>query len=111
MLSVRLYEDAARTAYLASFHAAQAYIFERAGRSVKSHGGVQTEFFRLTRQDTRVDAELRRFLSRSYEFKSVADYFTGPGATTSATDSNEAVTTAKHFVDHIAELTPIPESD
>ena len=33
MLSVGLNEDAARAAYLACFHVAQAYIFERTGRT------------------------------------------------------------------------------
>ena len=41
MLTVSLNEDAARAAYLASFHVAQAYIFERTGKTSKSHRGVQ----------------------------------------------------------------------
>ena len=36
MLSVGLTDAAGRTAYLAGFHAAQAFIFERAGRMLKS---------------------------------------------------------------------------
>ncbi len=68
MLAVGLNEDAARTAYLACFHIAQAYIFERTDKTSKSHHGVQTEFFRLTREDDRADAWLRRFLSKAYEF-------------------------------------------
>jgi uncharacterized protein (UPF0332 family) len=65
MLSVGLNEDAARSAYLASFHVAQACIFERTGKVSKTHHGVQTEFFRLTKDDSRVDHTLRRFLSES----------------------------------------------
>jgi hypothetical protein len=39
------YHDAAgRTAYLAGFHAAQALISERTGRTVKTHRGVNTAF-------------------------------------------------------------------
>jgi uncharacterized protein (UPF0332 family) len=52
-----LSEDAARAAYLASFHVAHAYIFERMG---KSHDGVQTEFFKLSKDDGRMDAVLRK---------------------------------------------------
>ncbi len=48
MLTVSLHEDAARSSYLACFHAAQALIFERS-EIAKSHHGVQTEFFRLTK--------------------------------------------------------------
>lgn len=73
MLSVGLNEDAARAACLACFHVAQAYSVERTGKTAKSHQGVQTEFFRLSKDDARVDHGLQRFLSQSYEFKSVAD--------------------------------------
>ena len=45
MLDVGLNEDAARAAYLASFHVAQGYIFERSDRISKTHHGVQREFF------------------------------------------------------------------
>jgi uncharacterized protein (UPF0332 family) len=110
MLTVSLNEDAARAAYLASFHVAQAYIFERTGKTSKTHRGVQTEFFRLTKDDARVDPVLRRFLSQSYEFKSVADYLTGDEAVTSAAEAAEAVATAKNFVAHLAPLVALPES-
>lgn len=104
MLSVGLNEDAARAAYLACFHVAQAYSFERTGKTSRSHHGVPTEFFRLSKDDARVDHELRRFLSQSYEFKSVADYGTGPEAVTSAAEAADAVATAKRFVSHFREL-------
>ena len=78
MLSAGLNEDAARQAYLASFHVVQAYIFERTDGTFKMHHGVQREFFLLTKDDVRTDQNLRRFLSQSYEFKSVADYSSGP---------------------------------
>jgi uncharacterized protein (UPF0332 family) len=64
MLSVKLNEAAGRTAYLAAFHAAQAFIFEHLGKVLKTHNGVQAEFLRLTKDDRRIDAELRLFLSR-----------------------------------------------
>lgn len=104
MLTVSLNEDAARAAYLACFHVAQAYIFEHTGKTSKSHHGVQTEFFRVTKDDPGADPELRRFLSQAYEFKSVADYFTGPDAVTSAHDAAEAVATSKRFVVHFSTL-------
>ena len=65
MLRVGLNEAAGRTAYLAAYHAAQALIFERAGKVLKTHARVQTEFLKLTRDDRRVDGELRGFLSRA----------------------------------------------
>ena len=109
MLSVGLNEDAARETYLACFHVAQAYIFERTGKVAKSHHGVQTEFFRLTKDDPRTDTELRRFLSQSYEFKSVADYGVGPEAVTSAQEASDAVATARLFVAHFRQMVTPPD--
>ena len=106
MLTVKLHEDAARASYLACFHAAQAYIFERTDRTAKSHHGVQSEFFRLTKEDERVDPTLRRFLSQSYEFKSVADTSVGPHAVISQAESATAIATAKRFVDHLISIVP-----
>ena len=37
-------EVAAREAYMASFHAAQACLFERDGRAPKTHSGVHAAF-------------------------------------------------------------------
>ncbi len=53
MLSISLNEAAARTAYLAGFHVAQAFIVERVGKVFKTHNGVQSEFLRLTKDDPR----------------------------------------------------------
>ena len=108
MLNAKLNEDAAREAYLASFHVAQAYIFERTNRVSKTHSGVQREFFRLTKDDGRTDRDLRRFLSQSYEFKAVADYFSGPNPVTSPEEAAEAIETAKCFVAHFSQLVATP---
>ncbi|MBF0609270.1 MAG: HEPN domain-containing protein [Magnetococcales bacterium] len=72
MLNVGLNSDAGRTAYLAGFHAAQALIFERMGKTVKTHKGVQMEFMRLTKNEPSVPAELRIFLSQAYNLKAIA---------------------------------------
>lgn len=71
-------DEAGRTAYLAAFHAAQAFIFETHSRVFKTHTGVHAEFARLVKDDPRVDDELRAFLGLAYEFKAIADYETGP---------------------------------
>lgn len=42
MLSVELAEDAERAAYLADYHTAEAFIFERTGKVTKTHKGVHT---------------------------------------------------------------------
>ena len=43
------HEDAGRAAYLAAFRAAHALIFEREHRTLKTHGGVQSEFAKLVK--------------------------------------------------------------
>jgi hypothetical protein len=95
-----LNEDAARAAYLACFTAAQAYIFERTGKTF-----IQREFFRLVREDPRADSDPRRFLSLADEFKSIADYFSGPDPDNE--EAAEAVETAERFVTHFVSLVPV----
>ena len=109
MLGVGLNDAAGRTAYLAGFHAAQALIFERIGRVLKTHRGVQTEFLRLTKDDPNLTGALRGFLSRSYNLKAIADYETGPGSEVSPERAGEAVQAAKQFVAHIATQLAAPE--
>ena len=98
ILAIRLYDVAGRTAYLAGFHAAQAFISEKTGRSVKTHKGVHAELNRLTRSNADFDAELRIFLSRNYDLKSIADYETGPDAEVTLERAQQAVQEAKRFV-------------
>lgn len=104
MLGVGLYEDAGRATYLAGFHAAQALIFERTTRVLKTHGGVQTEFLRLTKGDANIPAESRAFLSQAYNLKAMADYETGPDAVVTAEKAESALETARRFVLHITGL-------
>ena len=80
MMGVGLTDDAGRAAYLAGLHAAQAFIFETTGRVYKKHSGAQREYSRQVKDDPRVDASLRTFLSRTYQLKAIADYETGPGS-------------------------------
>ena len=100
MLEVQLHEAAGRSAYLAGFHTAQALIFERQGKVLKTHRGVQAEFLRLTKDDPSFDVTLRGFLSRSYNLKAIADYETG--AEIPAERAIAAVKEAQHFVEALA---------
>ena len=99
-------KPAARTAYLAGFHAAQALIFETSSRIYKSHDGVNGEFARLVKNDPRVDDQIRAFLGRTYDLKAIADYETGPGSHISAEMAREAIDDARRFVDSVAALVP-----
>ena len=98
MSAVSLADAAGRTAYLAGFHAAQALLFERESRVVKTHSGVHSEWQRLTRGDADIDQELRRFLSRSYRFKVTADYGLDPLDRVSADQASAAIATAERLV-------------
>jgi uncharacterized protein (UPF0332 family) len=111
MIGAGLEDHAARTAYLACFHMARAYTFERSGRLAKTHGGVQTEFFRLSKDDARSDPELRTFLTTAYHYKSSSDYETGPEDTPTPEDAREAVETARRFVAEFVLLTPLPSPE
>jgi len=96
--------DAGRNAYLAAFHAVQAFIFERTGRVAKTHQGVRVEFNRLAKGEMRVDRELRRFLPRAYNLKAVADYELGPESVVPLERAAAAIESAGRFVESIAEL-------
>ena len=104
MLGINLNEAAGRTAYLAGFHAAQALISQRTGHAVKTHGGVNKEFHRLVRGDTRIDDELRAFLGFAYNLKAIADYQTGPASGAPRRRlAAEAIGMAKRFVAKVVE--------
>jgi uncharacterized protein (UPF0332 family) len=105
LLDVMHYSDeAARAAYLAGFHAAQALISERTGQIAKSHSGVRSTFARLVKNDPQVNRALVRFLGRAYRFKEIADYGTGPQAVVTVSEAQEAIAAAGQFVDRITSL-------
>jgi uncharacterized protein (UPF0332 family) len=106
-LDIRLSNDAARNAYLASFHAAQALIFERTGKVVKTHRGVHSEFARLAKAEPNIDKGFPVFLTQAYNLKAVADYETGPGAIVPPERTASAIETATRLVECIrGVLTP-----
>jgi uncharacterized protein (UPF0332 family) len=98
ILAAGVAEDAARDAYLAAFHAAQALISERTGKNAKTHTGVHIAFARLAKDELRIDTELRRFLPQSFNMKAVADYELGPDAVIPAEQAATAIETASRFV-------------
>ena len=104
MLKIGLNDAAGRTAYLAGFHAAQAFIAEKTGRTVKTHKGVHTEFQRLTKDDQSFRPDLRVFLSHACNLKAIADYETGPGAEVSGEQAIQALAQAERFVAHVETL-------
>ena len=108
MLATDLIEDAGRAAYLAAFHTAQALIFEREGRALKTHRGVQSEFSRLIRDEPSVPADLRGFLSRAYAFKTIADYDPHTNVPPTPEDVRAGLDTAARLVDEAERLIALP---
>jgi uncharacterized protein (UPF0332 family) len=104
MLTIEMPDEAGRTAYLAAFHAAQALIFERTGRTPKTHRGVRTQFGALARAESNIDIVLRQFLTDGYDLKTVADYEIGPEAVVSIVDAQAAIDTSGRFVEYITAL-------
>jgi uncharacterized protein (UPF0332 family) len=90
---------AAREAYMAAFHAAQAAIFERAGRVVKTHRGVHGTFAQIAKDDPGLGPELGHFLAASYKYKYVADYRADSDIV--ATESEEAIAGARQLLDRV----------
>ncbi len=93
-------EAAGRAAYLAAYHAAQALVFDRTGKTAKSHGGLRSEFARIVKGDTRIDRAFPTFLARAYNLKATADY--GLGAAVTSAEAEQAIEMAARFVDSIA---------
>jgi uncharacterized protein (UPF0332 family) len=95
-------DEAGRAAYLAGLHAAQALIFERTSKVIKRHRGVHAELRRLTEDEPRFDPELRAFLARAYNLKTVADYETKPSSRVSAELARATIEAAIRFVGLLA---------
>jgi uncharacterized protein (UPF0332 family) len=108
MVADGLNDDSGRAAYLAGFHAAQALIFERTGKVLKSHKAVNIEFLRLTKDEPHFSPERRGFLSRAYDFKAVADYDVGPIAEVSSHEAVEALEAARKFVASVRHVLAAP---
>ena len=103
--SAGLPDIAAREAYLAAFHAAEAYIFEHTDKAAKTHRGVRSQFSRLAQREPGIAREFLTFLAEGYEFKTIADYGIGPAIDTISTeDAASAIETAGLLIETIAEL-------
>ncbi len=83
---------------LVAFHAAQALIFERTGKSAKSHRGVAGQFVQLAGE---FDKDLRSVLAKSYDLKAVADYETGEASDVPIERAHDALDTAEKFLSAI----------
>lgn len=92
-------DEAGRSAYMAAFHAAMAFISARTGKSPKTHSGVRSEFARLALQEVRIGREQVSFLGWSYELKNAADY--GQGHTVTLPEAERAIDEALRLIEII----------
>lgn len=104
LIALPMSHIAAREAYLAGYHAAEAYIYSRTGKAAKTHSGLRAEFARLAKDEPRIARELVTFLAKAYELKSVADYGMNSAAKITNNDATAAIETAARFVDCIDRL-------
>ncbi|MFZ1109604.1 MAG: HEPN domain-containing protein [Rhodomicrobium sp.] len=95
---------AARSAYYAAFHTAEAFIVERTGKIAKTHSGVRSEFARLAKDTPEIGKNFPTFLAQAYKYKEIADYGVGRGATVTMAEANEAIAAATRFIDYMASL-------
>ncbi len=92
---------AARSAYYAAFHAAEAMIFDRTGRVARTHAGVRSEFARLAKGDGRIDRSMTTFLAKAYQYKEIGDYAIDPTITVTMGNAEAAIKAAADFIDRI----------
>jgi uncharacterized protein (UPF0332 family) len=102
VLANDLAEAAGRAAYLAAFHAAQAYIFDTTGKAAKTHTGVRSEFARLAKDEARLGPQLSAFLARAYTLKTVADYAIGDHVGITLDEASAAIVEALAFVEGVS---------
>lgn len=101
IMRISLANVAARSAYFAVFHAAEALIFEQTGRTAKTHRGVRTEFARLAKDHPRIPKDLPEFLAQAYSYKEIGDYSVNPEESVTMQNAEHAITAAANFLDCI----------
>jgi uncharacterized protein (UPF0332 family) len=97
---------AGRAAYLAGFHAAQAFLSTQSDRVPKTHSGLRSEFVRRVKDEPRITELQRAFLGRAYALKAIADYETGPTLHVTHEQAARAIEEARQFVAAVAALIP-----
>ena len=102
ILAIGLPRVAARCAYFAAFHAAEALIDARLEKTVKTHSGVHSEFARAVKDRSENAAPLVACLGRAYGYKQVSDYVIGEHSDMSRKEADAALEEATRFVDQIA---------
>ena len=87
ILAIDIPDQAARLAYYAQFHAAQALIFERTAKISKTHKGVDKQFHKLVKAEPTLPSDLAGQLGgvllqgrRQLRHRLSADHYAGLGS-------------------------------
>ena len=102
--AIGLAQVATRSAYYAAFHAAQALIAERSGKVARTHSGVRAKFAEMARSESQLDKTFSTFLAQAYKYKEIGDYGIGPAAAVKSADADDAIASARRFVEGIERL-------
>ena len=65
---------------------------------------MRAEFARWAKYEPAIDRELRAFLGRAFNLKSIADYDTGPEAKVTHAQATDAIAAAHRFVAIVKQL-------
>lgn len=103
-----LRDNAARIAYRAGSHSAQALIFERMGQIAKTNRGLRTLFAELVDQDCRLNRTLTRFLGKGHQFEQLVDCEVTSRAPLTEAEAQEVIDFAKGFIDRVAHILAQP---
>ena len=98
ILAASVPQQAARLAYYAQFHSAQALIFERTGKISKTHKGVHRQLHQLARTEPALPPGFATQLTKSYNYKERADYDTDITEPIMPARAGEAIATAESFI-------------
>jgi len=104
ILAIGLAKVAARSAYYAGFHAAEAILSEYTGKIAKTHSGLRTELALLGKTELAIDKTFPSFLAKAYKYKEVSDYSIGPDAVITMDEARDAIENAARFVELVTNL-------
>jgi uncharacterized protein (UPF0332 family) len=106
VIAIRLPAVAAKEAYLAAYHAAQAFVFEATGKAAKTHSGVRTLFTRVAKDDPRIDPAFASRLANACKYKEIADYAVGSQSAVTMPEAEEVIDIAVRFIETTSRLLP-----
>ena len=104
ILGVNIARVAAREAYMAAYHAAEALVTEETGKTVMTHAGLRTEFARLSQRSDRIGRWMTTFLANAFRFKSLSDYDVTQETPITIANAEALIAEARLFVGHVADL-------